>query len=349
MTTLSSAGRVRRGRVAAGIAGLLLSACGGGGGDIAAFGTTATTVTVPQGTRTVAASPGADVSAANAGALGATVGRAVLTGAAGGVVDVTDLPGVAAADARVQRRLVQAALRHALAADPPRMRALASSSRTLPCPDASGALRGSVRVSLVDADNDGKLSNGDGLSFTLARCVVDSGLPEATGTFALAINIVELDGSADPVAVDVTLTFTDFSMQGLGTFNGSLQLWSRPSGGGERFRISYRSTAVAEGPVPVVYQFDVSGTSTDAGGSFTIDGGIAIGGATFSIVGEPFSFIGAGPPSSGSLRLVDAAGDALRLTAHSSALVDLDFFPSGALLPALSLPGLPWAGFRLGG
>jgi len=341
---------MKRWRFAAAVAAALLAACGGGGSS----SNSAATVSVPQGTRSVAASAGSDVSAANTSDLGATAARAVLSATAGGIFDVTgagrESPQALTttrSTASLPAHLVRAALRLAApVAAAAREQPQASSSQTLPCPDASGSFTGSMTISFVDADNNGKLSNGDGLTLALVDCVVDSGLPEANGSFTMAINIVELDSANDPVAIDVSVTFNSFSMDGLGTFSGSFLFWSRPEGSGERFRISYRSTAVQQGPVPVVYNFDVYGSSSDSGGSFDIGGGITVGGVTFSIVGgDVFSFIGGSPPHLGSLRLVDVAGDAVRLTARSASLFDLDFFPFGALIPGLSLPGLLWSDF----
>ena len=329
----------------------LLAACGGGNDSAPP------SVSVPSGTRSVAASAGADVSSSNAASLGGSAASAVLSATAGGLLDVTgsgrESPqGVVAVSTALDAptlpgRLVRAALRQGAAAQTAaREQPQANSSQTLPCPTASGSLSGSLTISLADADNNGKLSNGDGLTLTLHDCVLDSGLPEASGSFTLAINIVELNSAEDPVAIDVTASFNSFAIDGLGTFSGSFQLWSRPEGSGERFRISYRSTAVQQGPLLVYYNFDVYGVGDDNGGSFDINGGIAIGGQTFSIIGSnAFVFIGANPPHAGSLRLVDAAGDALRLTARSSSLLDLDFFPFGALTPLLSLPGLLWSAF----
>lgn len=325
--------------VAAATAALLVG-CGGGGGEPAA-------IEVPQGVRSVAASSGADVTANSLGAFGAPLARAVMSVSSNGVVGTVGGGRESPQAASGARAALPAPARWALAvagsARPSgREQTQAVSSETIACP-----FGGSIMISVNDADNNQELSAGDSVSITAFSCVLEATLPMANGGFAMTINAVELDNNDEPTALDATASFSSFTLAGFGSMNGAFRLWTKTEGSSERIRINYQALAVTESQQTVTYDFDAYGLMSASGGSFDLNGGLRLNGQTYSVVGgDVFSFSGDNPPGFGSLRLVDAAGDALRLTARSASTLDLDFFPAGSTTASASLLGQLWSSFR---
>lgn len=324
----------------------MLAACGGGGGG------SGPTVVVPSGARTVPVSAGADVSAGNYAALSAPFVRAVLGGSSNGLISPL------AADDR-SRALAAGATPPVFAPslpgatmlvwlrqlpDPARKRPAAVSSEVLSCPYG-----GSITVRIDDVDNNNTLSRGDTVQFTAVNCVDDLGLPAANGGFIMAINAVDLD-DGEPVALDVTGSFQNFSLQGYGTLNGQFRLWTRfESAASTRLRVSYLGTVLADPSGTVVYDFDIDGLANELSGSYEISGGIGIGGATYAVsTGTRLQMAVGQFPASGQASYRDAAGDSVRVVPRSATTFDLEFWPAGATTPAATLTGLPWADYTGG-
>lgn len=319
----------------------LLGACGGGGGSDSGG------VEVPTATRSVAASAGSDANVDNLAFLGGWLARAVMSVSGDGAFDITaerDRPqgrtaNMYGGEGLLHARVASAALRLGQPAFAAREQSSAVESETMTCLNG-----GSVTFTIDDADNNRKLSRGDGITLSASNCVLDPGLPAANGTMQLALNEVDLDSDEFPTALDASATFANFSVGAYGTYNGEMRLWTKPEGALERARVSYRNTTVSFAGGSVVFDFDIYGLGDDAGGSFDLNGGIGINGQTYSIVASGvMTSVGTEPPSAGELRLRDAAQDAVRLTARSSSSFDLDFLPSGATAPTAVLPGQLWS------
>ncbi len=327
-----------------------LAGCGGGGGS------SEPQVTVPTAVRAVAASVGADATAANLGNLGGWLARAVLSTASEGVLDITgarESPQSSMTSntgtATTSRALVMGMPAHVLRAvlrlgapfAAARERPSAISVDTQPCENVGG----SYTVTFDDADNSTALSAGDSLRLAATNCVLDPTAPVANGSVKLTLNGVEI--SSDTVtAIDASVSFNNFALAGYGNYTGAARFWTKPAAGGERSRVSFQGTSVALAGATVVYDFDVYALSTTSTNTFEIDGGIGIGGQTYSVVASgSMSGTVLGPPATGTLRLRDAAGDSILLSAKSALLFDLDFFPSGATTATASLPGLRWADY----
>jgi hypothetical protein len=301
-------------------------------------------------TRSVAASAGSDANADNLAFLGGWVARAVMSVSGDGAFDITatrDRAQGLAADAHgrampLHARLASVALRLGQPAFAAREQTSAVDSETMPCTNAGG----SVTFTINDADNNRKLSRGDGVTLSASNCVLDPGLPAANGSMQLAINEVELDSVDVPTALDASATFANFSVGAYGTYNGEMRLWTKPEGALERARVSYRNTTVSFTGVSVVFDFDIYALGDAAGSSFDLNGGIGINGQTYSMVASGvMTAVGTDPPSAGALQLRDAAQDAVRLTARNSSSFDLDFLPSGASTPTASLTGQLWSNY----
>lgn len=319
-----------------------LTACGGGGGG-------PPPVEVPSGVRTATPSAASDVRADNFETLAPPLVRALLFGGSGELLDPIGGGGAspqAAGSGRVTgvQRLpttvgatLQAWLRHLPPAG--RRQALAVSEETLPC-----GISGTIRVTFDDADNDQDLSAGDSIGFFADACVDDPGLPATSGGFTMRVNAVALNSAGDPVALDVSASFQNFGVAGYGTMNGAFRLWTREeTAASTRLRLSFLATTVTDPAGTVTYDFDVDALANVQSGSFEIGGGLVLGGQTYALsspgrIGFPTGL----PPSTGELRLADAAGDTLRVVPRSAQTFDLQFWPAGATAPGVTLPDLRW-------
>lgn len=308
-----------------------LVACGGGGGDNAPTG-----VQVPQGERSGSASAGSNISADNLTSFAGPLARAVMS------AGDTRLPGLSSGRDAPQSRSVRMAahgqrwVQLALGQVASREQPLVVTSRTVPC------LSGSMTVRLDDADNNGKLSARDSVSITASACVIDLGQPASNGSLGFTINAVELDGSDDPTALDVTITFSGFEEEGLGTLSGSVRLWLKDDASvGQRLRVSYSATTVTEQGDRLAYDFDIVGDADGSGGHFDMSGTFVIGGEGYAMSSTTFRFSGGSGPASGSVTLRDTLGNKLTLRARSDSTFDLEFLPFGSPLP-LIIPGFLW-------
>jgi hypothetical protein len=208
-------------------------------------------------------------------------------------------------------------------------------------------LSGSIRVTLNDADNNGKLSAGDSLSVVAAGCVSEFGQPASTGSLSMTINAIELSSSDSPTALDVTIAFSGFEEQGFGTLSGAVRLWFKDdASGGQRLRVSYSATAVNELGDDLAYDFDITGTSGSSGGSFDMNGNFVIGGAGYAMTSTTFAFNAGSHPTTGSVTLRDFLGNTVTLRAHGDTF-DIEFRLFGAPFP-LIIPGFLWSAQRLG-
>lgn len=339
--------RLGRSGLALAAVAALTAGCGGGGGS----GNSDARVVVPQTTRSVAASSGSDASSENFASLGGWLARAVLSASSDGAFDVTGVRetptgvrnGAAVAASAVHARIARAALRLGAPAFTGREQAATvSPPQALPCENIGG----SGTVTVDDTDNNRKLGAGDSLTISLNNCVLSVGIPAASGTMQLTLNAVELDADDVPTAIDASAVVTSFSVDGYGSYTGSMRLWAKPEGNLERSRVSYRNTNVTLGGGALVFDFDLYGLGDDTSTSFDLNGGIGIGGQIYSIVSTGvMTATGTNPPSTGATQLRDAAGDAVRLSAASAATFSLDFLPAGATMPTASAPGLLWADY----
>jgi hypothetical protein len=310
-----------------------LVACGGGGGgDDAPSG-----VQIPQGTRSGTASANSEINAGNASSFAGPLARAVMSAG-----DPKSVPGVSNGRDTPQARGERAALqgqrwvRLALANLSSREQPLSTTTRVLRCP-----LGGGLTLTLIDDDNNAKLSASDRLQIVTAACRSEPGQPSSTGSLALTINAIELDGNDDPTALDVTIAFTGFEEEGFGTLEGAVRLWFKDDGtGGERLRLSYSAAAVTEQGDSVRYDFDITGNSA-ANGSDNVDlnGVFVIRNASYAMTSTTLAFnAGSNRPTSGSVTLTDFLGNKLTLRAQSDSAFELEFDP--LIGPSITIPFL---------
>ena len=318
----------------------LLAACGGGDGP--------PPVTVPTGARVVAASAGSDLDVNNYGTRSVALVRAVASAvgntALAGAVDAprehaqaVSRTATGAASPWVVTALAQQALRSVNL----RERAQAvSGPETVFCPGG-----GTISVTGVDANDSNTVDAGDSIGFVATDCVVQAGLPAASGRFDMLMEAVDIAGDVLQ-GMQVLVTAGNFSMAGYGTMNGGARLWaSGLSGSSAIIRMSYLTTVVTQGAQNVGYEFDIYLAANSGVPSFEISGGITVEGQTYAIeLGNAFVN---SPPTTGALRLKDAAGDAVRLVAKPGSF-DLEFYGSAAPGTLVSItPNQLWANYQL--
>jgi hypothetical protein len=223
-------------------------------------------------------------------------------------------------------------------------RALAVTTQTLACPYG-----GSIAVTVNDADNNNKLSAGDTASFVFNACVAEFGLPAANGSLAFTVNAVELDANDEPTALDASFTLSGFVENGFGSISGGFRVWFKEEGAASlRQRVSYLAATVVENAQTLTYDFDTYGLVGTTTGSFDVVGAVTIGGQTYTVTSDVFSHTLGSLPASGTVRLRDAAGDAVILRARTSTTFDLEFLPNGASASTVLASGLAWNSYRLG-
>ncbi len=349
--------KLRRWAALSVLAALVACGGGGGGGDDAPSG-----VQIPQGARSGTASANSAITADNASSFAGPLARAVMSAG-----DPKSVPGVSngrdppqargerarplrSADTpqREARRLPgervalqsQRWVRLALANLSSREQPLSTTTRPLRCP-----LGGGLTLTLIDDDNNAKLSAGDRVSIVTVACRSEPGQPASSGALALTINAIELDGNDDPTALDVSITFSGFEEEGFGTLEGSVRLWFKDDGsGGERLRLSYSAAAVTEQGDSVSYDFDISGNSAANGGdNVDLNGTFVIRNASYAMTSTTLAFnAGSNRPASGSVTLTDFLGNKLTLRVRGDDGFDLIFNPLG--LPEILIPGFLWDG-----
>jgi hypothetical protein len=311
-----------------------LVACGGGGGDDAPSG-----VQIPQGTRSGTASANSEINAGNVNSFAGPLARAVMSAG-----DAKQVPGVSNGRDAPQARSTRATMqgqrwtRLALAHLSSREQPLSTTTRALRCP-----LGGGLTLTLIDDDNNAKLSAGDRLSIVTVACISEPGQPASTGSLSLTINAIELDGNDDPAALDVTITFSGFEEDGFGTLSGSVRLWFKDdAAGGERLRLSYSAAAVTEQGDRVAYDFDITGNSgANGGGNVDLNGTFVFRNAGYAMTSTTLAFnAGSNRPASGSVTLTDFLGNKVTLRVRSDDRFDLIFKPRG--LPEIVIPGFLW-------
>lgn len=317
----------------------LLAACGGGGDS-------RPTVSFPSQTRAGTASAGADMTVANFPVLSGDAVEALLSTIGGGEALSQPLgAGRSRAAAFGRWAATQSASRLAAGARSKAMAALPP--ETLMC---SNYPSGYITLTANDADNNGVLTAGDSATISFVNCISPAGAPAIDGSFTLFFNVLELDAQQQPTAFDATVTMNALTVQGLGSLDGAARLWVAPVPGGERSFVRYTDmvsrTSTTGGEKLAVLNFDVDETVTTTTLS-RVDGSLQLGSDVYVIAQIDAFNTTAGDPASGRLRITDAQGDRLLITARGS-VVDREFFLAGnnSATPDAALIGTPWTDFK---
>lgn len=299
-----------------------VAGCGGGGDDAPSSGS--------------AASAGSDVSAANYQTFAAPLAHAVMDSS--GVSELSSLiaggGGLAAASAAGRAVTLSAGFGS---------RIQAVNTQSFAC------YSGSFTVTVNDGDNSNTLSGGDGIAITFDNCRPETAEdPVVTGRMDLAIDSVTLTSSGDPSAMAMHGSFTSLTAAGSSLNGGYAVSLTVASNGDVSTTISLNDLQSTVSGQTLVYSTTVTSQfATSGAGSFAINGRMGVGGQIY-LLHQDAAFVqsaGAEYPSSGALRLSDAAGDAVVVKPQSDNTITFEFYPAGATTPAATLTGQTWAGF----
>jgi hypothetical protein len=332
----------------------LLAACGGGGGGDAPAG-----VNVSAAERAGVASAGSDINAGNYAAFGATLARAVAGATsttlseslqAGRKTALATTPsGVALphSQAALIGKAVSAAARRLAAAGAGGMREQPALLRisTEPC-----AYSGSTTLSLDDANNNLRLDSGDAVVIDANNCRDTVSDPPTSGRLSLTVIVSELDSAGNVTAIEVVGRFTNFSVGGLFTIDGTIRFSTEPNTrSSDVMRFSFDAVTVVAPNETVFYNFDLygdAGTDATVGSRFVLQGALGMGGQSYRFSQPAADGLryasGASLPDGGTLTLQDAAGDRVTFTPKAGNLVDLAFVPAGASTATATLPNQTW-------
>lgn len=316
-----------------------LMACGGGGDS-------RPTVSFPSVTRSGTASAGADMSVANFPTLSADAVEALLS-TIGGDQALSQPLGAGRARAAALGRWVATRSASRLVGGTRAKAMRVVPTETLAC---SNYPSGYITVDAIDADDNAVLSAGDSATISFVNCIEPAGSPAIDGSFTMLFNVLELDSQQQPTAFDASVTMNALTVQGLGSLDGSARLWVASVPGGERSFVRYSDmvsrTSTLSGEKVAVLNFDVDesvGTTTLS----RINGSVQLGSDIYAIAQISAFDTTVGDPASGQLRLTDAQGDRLLITARGS-VVDREFFlvTNNSATPDASLIGTPWSTFK---
>ncbi len=282
-------------------AGLSLAGCGGGGGDASATaGLSSVPLTLANYAPTgrSAASTLVDVQASSAVDGLAGVGSAGAGSA--GVASGSSVAGLA-------RSLYDGA-RQGFGRDRP----AASETATRAC--AGG---GSVTVTANDNNNNGDLDAGDSLSAQFSACAVEVGETPIDG--GMDITVTSVSQTAASLALNLRAL-----RSGGNTLNGQADL----SVNGSRVTLSYRAATASRGNATTVYNFTAVVDGSGVRPTATVSGQIGIAGAAYTLSTPTTIVMGVSWPSSGVLRVADAAGGRVDVVMRASDF-DLDLYLPG--------------------
>lgn len=306
----------------------LLAACGGGGGS--------------GGDNSSQASANSDINASNYQDFSGALARTVLD--LGGSASVSEVFGPAggAQAASVVRRALGVTTGGGRASIQSAGR-LAVSQETDVCDYA-----GTLTVSINDANNNGILDVGDSLSFTAANCQFAATDQPMNGSFTTSLQQVQVDSQNNLHSLQASGSFTNLSI-GSDAMNGAFQFsLTLPSAGGETLQMSFSNFTATHAGQSVTYNATLAASyAADGSGSFSLNGTVKPGSDVYLL--EQVQNFATTPasdyPTSGTLRLKDAAGDTLVLEAKSGNLVDFKFYPAGSTAPSQQWLAQPWSSF----
>lgn len=209
------------------------------------------------------------------------------------------------------------------------------------------AVSGVIAVTQNDVDGNGRISAGDYVQVTAEGCRDAAHLAPLTGQYRATYLAVDFaaDGTVAASDIDVVIADPGLTLEGYGTITGRTRIWSRSEGTSLRQFLRYDTTISEDGGQPVVYSVDLDRRMSLSGDTTIVQGGYTYQGQVFSTTGTDLRSSAGEPPSSGELRIGDAAGDVLRLAAVSSTSFNVELLTGGATPPAATQNGLLWADF----
>ncbi len=304
----------------------VLAGCGGGGGS--------------NGDAGQAASSKSDISSANYASFTSPLARSVVDASGGssfsGLVDTSRASslhapvGYTAALAGRAMRLSAGTARPAQ-----------TTSETINCD-----FGGTMQVSVDDADNNQTLSKGDSISIVATACRLEAGGAVASGSMSMRLDALQLDTKGSVLSLQASGSFAGLTV-GTDALSGSFSASATTAADGSTsVSMAYSDMAVTSAAGNLHFDISFTGQMSASGAMrYSVNGQLEVGGERYTLQQmEPFTVSGA-HPTSGSVRLSDAAGDAIWLTAKPDDKIDFAFYPAGAATPAAQLTGRSWSEF----
>lgn len=300
---------------------LVLSACGGGGGE----GSTAASYQRPT-----AASAGAELTALNFDDVGVPAVEAVQNaGTSRGNLDLAPATLAQAAPSSVPlvTKTAMAALKTA------QIDAILQGktrSVTVACPGG-----GAADATGDDADNSNSTSTGDSLTITMRNCV-NNGSPAVNGSLAFRFISISTQACGTLKCGIYDLTFFDLGIGAGQNVNGNVRMDLLPT----TLTVAYNG--FSDGTTTM--DMDVVLSSSSASNTFTMNGFLTVKAQTYRLdTRQPF--VGhTQAPNAGQLRVTDAKGNFMDVTSRG-ATVDVDYFTKGATAAVASKKARSWSGF----
>lgn len=192
------------------------------------------------------------------------------------------------------------------------------------CP-AGGSLSGSVN----DRDNNLDLSSGDSLSLTFSNCKFAQNDLPVSGGFALTVNSVTFDQAENIVAGSFSATFTNLGTAG-NLLNGAVSMQINA----DSYTASYSNFTASRGSAaPTVMNITVSTNATQV----NVVGTMTVSNNTYTLSTPMPLVFGLTYPTSGTFRVMDAAGGRIDfVTVNSTLYFDL-YLPGDSVRDAQTI------------
>lgn len=317
---------------------LTLAGCGGGSDPVPPA------LQVPAQPREVAASSGADLQAEALEAQAGALARAVVA-AAGNPLGLDSLP---TAGGAAPALAVPALLQMAFGAPGGRDGPLAIHLMSRNCPAG-----GHLTLQMDDADENLQPSAGDTLWLIASACVLQVGALPLDGLVTVVLQQLEYDAEGALRGLGAVGMVSGLSLGPVGSLQGPYRLRLKVDTAWlQRQRFEYQAVLLRrEGSEALTLDLDVYTETTPTQVRHALSGGLGLGGQTYRVVPDsavPLTHavqdgLAEAWPSSGRLRLVDAQGDAVVLSARPGARVDAEFLGAGQTAPAAALLDQPWS------
>lgn len=168
---------------------------------------------------------------------------------------------------------------------------------------------GSLTIVANDADNNGKESSGDSVTITANNCVPQFSAPAINGSITLILGNVSYDRDGYLTSGSATISFNGFSSAGV-SLNGSARLSISSSA----MALDFNRLVASDGVSSLVYDYTLT---VYGDGTAAVDGPIEVGGSTY-VLSTPLRVTFAGAyPSAGMVRIVDGHGSRVDVSLSS--------------------------------
>jgi hypothetical protein len=299
--------------------GLVLMACGGGGGDNVA---TAPAVPAPSSATPLTAGNYPTYATPTAASIS---GAKVIDGSTETLKDNSSAKSESTAISTSPALLALQMLRELT--DIPAAREQSKAIRTL---NRSCPFGGSFTGTSDDVDNSRSATAGDKVSVNLKACALFAGQPPASGNMNYTlISAVEKNNVLTSLSADILVS--NFSSDG-NVFNGALRITADESSA----TAIYKNFNVTRRGITTIFNFTVVADVQKR--TSTYNGLITVSNSTYTLSTPTPIVFGTYRPVSGMLRIADNNGNRVDITPNGAAAgsVDFNYYASGSTTPVKS-------------